>query len=180
MPRLKSKNLATWEYLGITDKEVKQKNLSEKQLKFAYNYVTNGFNASKAYIGAGYKTENPNVLACNLLSKPYIRELVRKVIDRELDQYKDTIQYEIIEKSIAIITADISDFVTEKGERKFDKWEEVESKAVESVKKDYNARGDEKWSIKLHDPMPYIELLNRYLELAEPEKKELNITVKFE
>lgn len=46
-----------------------EKVLSDRHELFCQNYVTNGFNATQAYIAVGYESKNANVQASQLLAK---------------------------------------------------------------------------------------------------------------
>lgn len=61
--------------------------LSDKQALFVDAYLVN-LNGSEAVKQAGYKTNNPNRLASELLRHP----LVRKTIDEKLDARKETFE----------------------------------------------------------------------------------------
>lgn len=55
-----------------------QAKLSPKQEAFVTNYVTNGFNATKAAIKAGYSPNNATPQAARLLTKANVKEAVER------------------------------------------------------------------------------------------------------
>ncbi|MCP4761055.1 MAG: terminase small subunit [archaeon] len=57
--------------------------LTDKQLKFCQFYITNGRNAKKAYISAGYDNKNPSVAACTLLKHKKVKAYIEFHFDKE-------------------------------------------------------------------------------------------------
>lgn len=52
--------------------------LNIKQQKFIENYLTNGFNASKAYVDAGYATKHSDINGSRLLNSDSISHIIRQ------------------------------------------------------------------------------------------------------
>lgn len=66
--------------------------LNQKQASFVRHYLTNGFNASRAYIDAGYAAKNGNVAgasAAKLLKNPKVEAIIR-----EQQRQKETVEHD--------------------------------------------------------------------------------------
>ena len=71
--------------------------LTEKELLFIREYCKNGFNGTKAAIKAGYSKNSAKEIASQNLTKLNIKNEIKKYLDEVLQDYKDTLEYEIIQ-----------------------------------------------------------------------------------
>jgi phage terminase small subunit len=64
--------------MGTNDKEIK---LTPKQEQFCYEYLANGFNATKAAIKAGYAKKTAYAIGAENLKKPQIKARIQEMKD---------------------------------------------------------------------------------------------------
>ncbi len=80
--------------------------LTAKQLRFVLAYVTNGCNATKAAIAAGYNTNSARQIGAENLSKPVIRQ----ALDELTADKVHTTQRLLLALGAQALDADIADF----------------------------------------------------------------------
>lgn len=170
----KIKDKKTWLALGFTEDEIASLNIPDRQLFFVYYYVTEGFNGGRAYSKAYRVKKGADQAASRLLRNAKVRKAVSIVITHHVRHIRDTIETEIIDKARAIITAHISDYVNEDGSKKFESWDEVDCRAVKSIDLIPLKYGD-RWKLELHDPKPWVEILNKFMQLADGPDKVIEI-----
>jgi len=154
--------------------------LSKKQEAFVYEYLKD-FNATQAYIRAGYKVKNENtaaVAAQRLLRNVNIQEKIQKELKKRQKKYEATTENIITELS-NIAFSDIFELIDINDDKTIilkskEQIKQVDRKAVQSIT--YDAKtGSIK--IKMHDKLKALELLGKHLGLFEgekPDREQLN------
>lgn len=71
--------------------------LTDKQRLFITEYLID-FNQTQAAIRAGYSEKTARSIACEMLTKPYIRNEIEKHVNNALDNNKRTLKIEIIKE----------------------------------------------------------------------------------
>ena len=75
--------------------------MTAKQQAFCESYVSNGFNATKAAISAGYSEKTAKDMGCQNLAKPYIAEYIEnfksKASERALVTTEDVVRGLMVE-----------------------------------------------------------------------------------
>lgn len=82
--------------------------LNERQKKFVYAYVANGFNGTKAAIEAGYSSRGASQASTRLLNLGKVRQAIAYLKDRQLVKASVTTEY-VIDKLTAIVDSSRSD-----------------------------------------------------------------------
>lgn len=167
--KIKRVTAKEWEGLNIEPGEIPD-NLTDQQILFCYKYLLTRewgrFNATKAAEDAGYSKATARNQASRLLANANIKTFIGLILRRQLVGIKDKIKHDIIEKAIAIVTADLKDYVTKDGKAAFKDWKGVDSRPVKSVKSTPTANGI-KWEIELHDPKQWADLLDKFMDIAD-------------
>ena len=160
-------------------KTTTKKILNTCEVKFCYEYISNGFNGSKAYV-ASHRSNNlraASVMANRLLAKPNIKRLIKTLTEKHLTKLSYTAT-DILKELSKNAFSDIKDFVswsTENGVIIKDSEElgefsscikEIEIDARETIV-DGNPTGlkDYKIKCKLHSKTKALELLGKNLLL---------------
>lgn len=65
-------------------------NLTEKRKLFVMLYLSNGFNATQAAIGAGYSEKTAYSIGSELLKNPEVRAFIKQEVERQLNEIDET------------------------------------------------------------------------------------------
>jgi hypothetical protein len=107
----------------------KDKNLNLKEISFVALYVTNGFNATDAYMGSiarkGTKRDTANSAAVAVIAKSSIKDAIRVVIDSWLAEKKGKLEAQIIGLWYHRAFYDTKMFVDGEGAVAFKKLEDI-------------------------------------------------------
>lgn len=142
-----------------------KKKRTDKENLFIDEYLNNGFNATKAYITAGYSKNSNNYArqcACQLLAKPYIRDEVDNRIKAILEDKKELTARWIEEVKLLA----------------FSNIHEAQEKP--RTIQEYLPTKDG-LKIKLHSKSQALQLLGRYLAILtdkQESKEEITINIK--
>lgn len=140
--------------------------LTKKQKIFIIEYVNNGFNGTQAVIKAGYSENVANQQASENLSKPYIKQAIKDYLDEVLGQYKDTLEYEIIQEYKLRAFYDPKQIVNDDGKLvKPLKYLGKLSRCIDGIEKTYNRLGNEIIKIKLANKENALEKLATYMKM---------------
>jgi len=151
--------------------------LTKKQEAFVYEYLKD-FNATQAYLRAGYKAKNEQVArvqAHRLLTKPNIQKKIQEELKKRQKKYEATTE-NIVKELSNIAFSDIFELIDINDDRTIilkskDQLKEIDKKAVQSIT--YDARtGSIK--IKMHDKLKALELLGKHLGMFEGEKPDID------
>lgn len=71
---------------------MKGDNLSAKQAMFVREYLKD-LNASQAYLRAGYKTKNPDVMSNQLMVKSGVKEAIQRAMDKRAAKVEVSAEY---------------------------------------------------------------------------------------
>ena len=156
----------------MTNKTDKPSDLTGKQQAFVAAYLSNGFNATKAAVEAGYAPDSAHVEGSRLLRNAKVQAAIASAF-QEKGVAPETIQ--ILLSSIAF-DADIADFEPWiNGEKTLDQLraEGVDTRAVKSAT--VNPRTESR-KIELHDRLASLKELGRILGLVTS-KHEHGLTV---
>jgi phage terminase small subunit len=141
-------------------------NLTDKQRLFIQNYLSNGFNATKAALEAGYSENTAKEIGYENLTKPHIRAAIDAEIDVLLANKKE-LTMQVIEELKLIAFSDIADYMdVESGEMKA---ELGNTRAIESIQHDTmhipgtDVKELRKVKFKLHNKISGLDGLCRYL-----------------
>lgn len=149
--------------------------LTEKETLFIAEYLNNGFNGTQAAIKAGYSEDSARQISTENLSKPHIREQIRKYLDDIIGKYKDTLEYEILKTYRIMAFYNPDDVITKDGRLKKDLKEFGDlSIVIKGIQTTYNAKGKRQVKILLQDRDSALEKLSQYLGILK-EVKDLNI-----
>jgi len=148
--------------------------LTKKQEIFVYEYLTNGFNATQAYLKAGYKAKNENTAATSaykLLRNPKIKKKIQEELSKRREKYKATVK-NVIEELSYIAFSDLFNLIEISSEgyitlKNIDKLPLEDRKSIHSLTYDPKT-GSIK--IKMHDKLKALELLGKHLGMFEGEK----------
>lgn len=147
--------------------------LTKRQEAFIYEYLTNGFNATQAYLKV-FKTKNPDQArykASRLLQKDHIQKKIQEELKKRQAKYEATTE-NIVKELSNIAFSDIFELIDIQDDRTIilkskDQLKEIDKKAVQSIT--YDAKtGSIK--IKMHDKLKALELLGKHLGMFDGEK----------
>ena len=99
-------------------KKWKEIGLTRKQVLFLANYISNGFNAGKAYLevpGRNAKISTAYVAGCNTLKRPKIQKAFEYWKDLSIDELKGKIEPVIADQYFKRATYDITTFQNDDG-----------------------------------------------------------------
>jgi hypothetical protein len=133
--------------------------------KFCQAYVEQGYNGAEAAKKAGYKRDHYN-RACMLLKESHMKARIKEISEEVLYKYKNTLEYRIIDRAIAIAFATPEDYITPEGKKRFKEWSEVDPRPVKSIRLISKKDTPDTWELQLHDPKPYLDILITYIGLA--------------
>ena len=147
--------------------------LTKKQEAFVYEYLLT-FNATQAYLKAGYKAKNENtaaVAAHKLLRNPKIKKKISQLLEERRKKYAPTVENTIKELT-NIAFSDLFNLIEidEYGNvklRNITNLSESDRRAIHSLTFDAKT-GTIK--IKMHDKLKALELLGKHLGMFEGEK----------
>ena len=151
--------------------------LSLKEIRFTAEYITNGFNAGKAWFYAvdnkSTKQSTCYTKGCLLLKKEKIKKIIALFMQDFLEEKKGKLERQLVGRLTKMAFYDPSMFITPEGEPAFKDWEQIPEDyrcCVDGIKKSIHRLKDacdretieitlidRKWAMK--------ELLN-YLSLA--------------
>ncbi len=145
----------------------KVRKLTEKEIIFIAEYCINGFNATKAAIKAGFSKRSARQIATRLLSKDYIREAIKNYLDGIIGQYKDTLEYEIIQHYKLLAFYNPDDIIDQEGKlrkKTLTAYGDL-AKCIKGIQVTYNARGKKQTKVLLYDRDSALEKLAQYMKL---------------
>lgn len=138
--------------------------LSEKQKKFCREYLVD-FNASRAYLAAGYVARTTNALSVSssrLLSNAKVHHYLKHILSGSIQDEITNIK-RIISELQMIAFGDLKDLAD---------WTEFDLKFKSSNSLDFKSRliseissNDKGLKIKMHDKLKALELLGRYYKI---------------
>lgn len=73
----------------------KRKALGEREKHFCMNYLSNGFNAAKAYRDAGYSAKGADVSAVAILKRPHIKAYIDKKVTKMEEKLDITFEWKL-------------------------------------------------------------------------------------
>jgi phage terminase small subunit len=147
-----------WSMIMIEEPlEPKPQKLTPKQQRFIEEYVVD-FNSCQAAIRAGYSKQSARAVACETLTKPYIKKALQEKMDELTAKSQDKI-VSVLQRLYETINADITNFVDDEGcydpsNPKFN------GKLVNSIRK-----GRSGTTVTLCSKDKALELLGRYLSM---------------
>jgi phage terminase small subunit len=131
--------------------------LTPKQRRFIEEYATS-FNAHDAALKAGYSAKTARNIACENLSKPYIKRALQEKMDELTTKSQDKI-IGVLQRLHETINADITNFVDDEG--CYDPHNpEFNGKLVNSIRK-----GKSGTTVTLCSKDKALELLGKYLSM---------------
>ena len=148
--------------------------MTVKQKLFIEHYISNGFNATKAALSAGYSKRTARAMGCENLAKPYIKiEISKKIAEYLSDTEKATLK--IINRLDEVIDCDLGDYadienydyIDIRGKEQtgtrvvFNETEKLNTRVISEI----SESKDGAIKIKLHDPLRAIELKGKYLQI---------------
>lgn len=138
--------------------------LTMKQKLFVDHYLSNGFNATKAAISAGYSEKTATLTGHENLTKPYIKKIIT---DRTRELLSDTeaLTLQWLEQVKAIAMFDMRKAATWDADgvdfRSSEELDDITAKAIQEVSQD----GPGKIKIKAADKNKALDLLGKYLAI---------------
>ena len=163
--------------------DAKEKKLTEKEVAFISEYLID-FNATQAYIRAGYGNKSARQLAARLLSKDYIQAAIKIEVDKILSNNR-TLALKVVRECEKIAfgkISDVMDFDDDGVTLKSSK--EIDTSTIESVGFDesYTQSGvNRKKRIKLYSKEKALEILAKYTTLySDAPHIDLNINTEDE
>lgn len=163
-------------------KSDKEKKLTDKQERFCYEYLANGFNATKAAIIAGYSEKTARVIATENLAKPAIKARIQEMKDN-LAETAGVSALMIVKEHLKIALS--SQGQLRDGWMKLKEFEELDEEAKaciqevttkqvkKHVKKGQPPETETYVRIKLYDKQKSMEALANMLGFNAPTKQEL-------
>jgi phage terminase small subunit len=154
-----------------------KKKLTDKEKVFIAEYCSNGFNGSKAAITAGYSKKTSRQIATENLTKPHIKEEIKGYIDSILSQYKDTLEYEIIQTYKTLAFYNVEDIIKKDGSLKVTDLKKLGelSKCIKGIQTTFNAKGVKQVKIMLEDRDHALEMLSKYIGILRDNEVTINI-----
>ncbi len=156
--------------------------LTIKEKTFIREYCKD-FNGTRAAIKAGYSKKSAGVIASQNLNRLNIKLQIKEYLNSILGQYKDTLEYEIINTYKVLAFYNPDDIIDKNGLLKvtdLSKLGEL-SKCIKGIETKYNSNGDKQVIIKLADREQALDKLAQYMSLLKQEIKiEQNINNKIE
>jgi phage terminase small subunit len=145
------------------------KDLTDKQRIFIAEYCNNNFNATQAAIKAGYSENSAQQIASETLSKPFVKNAIKSYLDEILSQYKDTLEYEIIQHYKIRAFYDISDILTPEGGLKVKELKELgeNTKVIDGIETTINASNIKNTKIKLANREESLKQLALYMNIIK-------------
>jgi len=131
--------------------------LTPKQSRFIEEYIVD-FNAHDAAVKAGYSIKTARMIACENLTKPYIKAAIQKRMDELTGKTQDKI-LSVLQRLSETINADITDYTTDDGEYDPTK-PKFNGKLVNSIRK-----GKSGTTVTLCSKDKALELLGKYLSM---------------
>lgn len=144
--------------------------LTDKQRMFIIEYVNNGFNGTQAYLKATptVTPETAKVEASRLLTNVNVKTALKDYLDEVLGQYKDTLEYEIIQEYKVRAFYNADDIIDKDGKLKVKKDLKelgILTKCIDGIEKTYNRLGQEIIKVKLANKENALEKLATYMKM---------------
>jgi phage terminase small subunit len=159
----------------------KGRDLTDKQEAFVREYCSNGWNATKAVIAAGYTAKNIGTaqsIGTENLSKPVIDLAISKK-KAELAKKCEVTQEMIVAEMVKVGMANVQDYMdTNNAVRDISELPKDVAAAVESIQVDVRYDGGdstgytEKVRLKLHSKLTALDQLARHLGLFEKDNRQ--------
>jgi phage terminase small subunit len=163
--------------------------LTPKQERFCYEYCVD-FNATQAAIRAGYSGKTAKVIACENLTKPYIKERIKQMQDN-LAETAGISKLKIINEHIKMAFSSIAHLHNTWVKRKeFETLTEDQKSCIAEidtkikVEYEYDPGTKEKQpihveyvKIKLYDKQKSLDSITKMLGYDAPNKSELSINI---
>jgi phage terminase small subunit len=145
------------------------KDLTDKQKIFIAEYCNNGFNGTQAAIKAGYSENSAQEIASENLSKPIIKNCIKAYLDEILSQYKDTLEYEIIQHYKTRAFYDISEILTPEGAFVVKDLKDLgeNRKVIDAIETTINASNRKNTKIKLANREESLKQLALYMNIIK-------------
>jgi len=167
--------------------EIDYSQLNINQIRFIYNYLINGMNATQAYKDAGYKPTTDNTAAVKgyeLVRNGKITPIIQAYVKEWILVQKNDVHKRILDVLYAQAFYDPSIFIKPDGSPKFTRWSQIPEQYRVCVKgietKAYGKDAHiQKTVIQLVDREKSLEKLTKYLELfnnAEKNAMELELS----
>lgn len=131
--------------------------LTAKQQRFIEEYVVD-FNAEQAAIRASYSKKTARSIACEMLTKPYIKTALKEKMDELTAKSQDKI-LSVLQRLHETINADITDYTNDDGEYDPTK-PRFNGKLVSSIRSGRNGT-----TVTLCSKDKALELLGKYLSM---------------
>lgn len=154
--------------------------LPPKELKFVLKFITNGFNATKAYKSAGYKPKtdgSARSAAARLLARVHIQDEIKKRMSQEEDKLEEeySITKDSIRRELALIGfSNMKKVATWTGNRVTMKDSEEmtddEAALLDIVRNSESSSSEgssESFSLKMHNKVKCLELLGKSVGLFD-------------
>jgi phage terminase small subunit len=145
--------------------------LTDKQKIFIAEYCNNGFNATQAAIKAGYSEGTARQIASDNLSKAYIKQAIKDYLDEILSQYKNTLEYEIIQTYKIRAFYNTEDIIDHEGKLVVKELKELGelTRCIDGIETTINTQGIENRKVKLANRESALEKLSTYMGLLKQE-----------
>jgi hypothetical protein len=144
------------------------KGLTEKQLIFIREYCKNGFNATQAYLTAGFtdNIDSAKADSCRMLTYANVKQSIKDYLDEVLGAYKDTLEYEIIQMYKLRAFYDVKDILDPKNNlvKPFNELGEL-TKCIDGIDEKRSRDGAVCYTYKLANRDNALEKLSQYMKL---------------
>lgn len=135
---------------------------NKRWVKFVMNYVTNGYNATKAYIDAGYSKKGAAQAASRLLTNVKVQKALAKLLETQV-MSKEELKARVSQDARASMAPFI--VVNEQGEMTID-WSKAEEAGALQYIKEVTVKDGIVTSIKLVDSQKAKEQLIKMFGMA--------------
>lgn len=170
-------------YSPLIPTDWKQKGLNPNQCKFVVEYLTNGHNATQAYLKVHPKvnTNTAGVEGYNSLRNPKIREVIKDYLTESLNTDKLTLEHDIIQTYKAQSFYNPQLFINLDGSPKYKTWDKIPKELhciIEGIEVKTFGQGkyrEDKVVIKLADRSKALLQLGKYVELIKNDTNPLEL-----
>lgn len=146
--------------------------LTLKQKKFCYEYISTNGNGTQAAIRAGYSKDTAKEMAYENLAKPHINNFIKELESKILNKLEVTAEM-VIAEFAKIAFSDLGNFVGDNNSIVDVKDEDlnIDTSVLSSLKTTYTKDGFST-EIKLHSKISALENLGKHLGLYEKDNKQ--------
>jgi hypothetical protein len=159
---------------------IEAKELTIKEIRFCAEYLTNGFNATRAYLVVYYDNDETKYAAANanchrLIVRDSIKDVIAKLNNEWLGGQKAILENKIINRLTKKAFYDPSIFIKKNGLPAFENFEDIPEDlrhCIAGIKTNISGgigKRSVKQEIKLVDQYKALDMLAKYLELFHPD-----------